>query len=123
MALSKRGDRVVVGLACKGDEPVAEGCRLLLAVARVPNTHDLGLGEAGIEADARDYIKLDDQCRTSAEGVWAMEICIGRGAFTHTSWNDHEIVAAILFDSDPRRIADRIPCYALFIDPRSAASA
>jgi pyruvate/2-oxoglutarate dehydrogenase complex dihydrolipoamide dehydrogenase (E3) component len=117
MALSKRGDRVVVGLECKGGEPVAEGSHLLLAVGRVPNTHDLGLGEAGIEADARGYIKVDDQCRTSAEGVWAMGDCNGRGAFTHTSWNDYEIVAANLFDNDPRRISDRIPCYALFIDP------
>jgi pyruvate/2-oxoglutarate dehydrogenase complex dihydrolipoamide dehydrogenase (E3) component len=94
-----------------------EGSHLLLAVGRIPNTGDLGLMEAGIEADARGFIKVDDQCRTSAEGVWALGDCNGRGAFTHTSWNDYEIVAANLFDNDARRISDRIPCYALFIDP------
>ena len=90
---------------------------VLLAVGRLPNTHDLGLKEGGIEADARGFIKVDEQCRTSAEGVWALGDCNGRGAFTHTSWNDYEIVAANLFDNDPRRISDRISCYALFIDP------
>ena len=117
MEFTKKGDRVVVGLACKGGEPIAEGSHVLLAVGRLPNTHDLGLKEAGIEADARGYIKVDDQCRTSAEGVWCMGDANGRGAFTHTSWNDYEIVAANLFDNDPRKISDRIPCYALFIDP------
>jgi pyruvate/2-oxoglutarate dehydrogenase complex dihydrolipoamide dehydrogenase (E3) component len=117
MALTKKGDRIVVGLECKGGEPIAEGSHLLLAVGRVPNTHDLGLQEAGVAADPRGYITVDEQCRTSAEGVWCMGDANGRGAFTHTSWNDYEIVAANLFDNDPRRISDRIPCYALFIDP------
>jgi pyruvate/2-oxoglutarate dehydrogenase complex dihydrolipoamide dehydrogenase (E3) component len=117
MALSREKDQIKVGLECKGGEPVAVGSHLLLAVGRLPNTHDLGLKEAGIEADARGYIKVDDQCRTSAEGVWCMGDANGRGAFTHTSWNDYEIVAANLFDKDPRGISDRIPCYALFIDP------
>ena len=94
-----------------------EGSHLLLAVGRLPNTHDLGLKEAGISADARGFITVDDQCRTSAEGVWCMGDANGRGAFTHTSWNDYEIVAANLFDNDPRKISDRISCYALFIDP------
>jgi len=94
-----------------------EGSHLLLAVGRLPNTGDLGLKAAGIAADARGYITVDDQCRTSAEGVWCMGDANGRGAFTHTSWNDYEIVAANLFDNDARRISDRIPCYALFIDP------
>ena len=117
MALSKRNGGVAVGLECRGGEPVAEGSHLLLAVGRLPNTHDLGLKEAGIETDARGYVKVDDACRTSAEGVWCMGDANGRGAFTHTSWNDYEIVAANLFDNDPRRVSDRIPCYALFIDP------
>jgi pyruvate/2-oxoglutarate dehydrogenase complex dihydrolipoamide dehydrogenase (E3) component len=117
MALSRKGDRLVVGLQCQGGAPVAEGTHLLLAVGRVPNTQDLGLEAAGIEADARGYIRVDDECRTSAKGVWAVGDCNGRGAFTHTSWNDHEIVAANLFDGDRRRISDRIPAYALFIDP------
>jgi pyruvate/2-oxoglutarate dehydrogenase complex dihydrolipoamide dehydrogenase (E3) component len=117
MTLEKRGERLVVGLECKGGEPIAEGSHLLLAVGRRPNTDDLGLGEAGIATDARGYITVDDQCRTSADGVWCMGDANGRGAFTHTAWNDYEIVAANLFDNDPRRISDRIPCYALFIDP------
>ena len=86
-------------------------------MGRRPNTDDLGLEAAGIRADARGYIEVDDQCRTSADGVWAVGDCNGRGAFTHTSWNDHEVVVANLFDHDPRRLSDRIPCHALFIDP------
>ncbi len=117
MALSRKGERIVVGLECQGGAPVAEGTHLLFAVGRLPNTHELGLAQAGIEADARGFIKVDEQCRTSAEGVWALGDANGRGAFTHTSWNDHEIVAANLFDKDARKISDRIPCYALFIDP------
>jgi pyruvate/2-oxoglutarate dehydrogenase complex dihydrolipoamide dehydrogenase (E3) component len=117
MALSAKNGRIVVGLECKGGEPLAEGSHLLLAVGRVPNTHDLGLEVAGVQTDARGYVVVDDQCRTSAEGVWCLGDANGRGAFTHTSWNDYEIVAANLFDRDARRISDRIPCYALFIDP------
>jgi pyruvate/2-oxoglutarate dehydrogenase complex dihydrolipoamide dehydrogenase (E3) component len=117
MALSRENKQIKVGLECKAGEPVAVGSHSLLAVGRVPNTHELGLKEAGIETDQRGYIKVDEQCRTSVEGVWAMGDCNGRGAFTHTSWNDYEIVAANLFDSDARKISDRIPCYALFIDP------
>lgn len=117
MALERRGDRIAVTLECRGGAPLADGSHLLFAVGRVPNTQDLGLNEAGIEADAHGYIMVDDACRTSAEGVWCMGDANGRGAFTHTAWNDYEIVAANLFDNDPRRISDRIPCYALFIDP------
>jgi len=117
MAVSKKGERIVVGLECKAGEPIAKGSHLLLAVGRVPNTHDLGLETAGVATDERGYVVVDDQCRTSAEGVWCMGDANGKGAFTHTSWNDYEIVAANLFDNDPRRISDRIPCYALFIDP------
>ena len=117
MELKKKGQRIVVGLHCKGGKPVAEGSHVLLAVGRTPNTSDLGLREAGIEADERGYIKVDDECQTSAAGVWAMGECNGKGAFTHTAYNDYEIVAANLFDADPRRISDRIQAYALFIDP------
>jgi pyruvate/2-oxoglutarate dehydrogenase complex dihydrolipoamide dehydrogenase (E3) component len=117
MALSRKGDRVVVGLECRGGAPIAEGSHVLLAVGRLPNTHDLGLEAAGIETDARGYIKVDDECRTTAPGVWALGDANGRGAFTHTSYNDYEIVAANLFDGDRRRISDRIQAYALFIDP------
>jgi pyruvate/2-oxoglutarate dehydrogenase complex dihydrolipoamide dehydrogenase (E3) component len=113
IALSKRGERIVVGAECEGEHPSIEGSHVLLAVGRQPNTDDLGLDAAGIKTDERGYIEVDDQCRTSAEGVWALGDCNGRGAFTHTSWNDHEVVVANLFDHDPRRISDRIPCYAL----------
>jgi len=117
MELKKKGKRISVGLHCKGGAPIAEGTHVLLAVGRTPNTADLGLREAGIEADERGYIKVDDECRTGAEGVWALGECNGKGAFTHTSYNDYEIVAANLFDGDKRRISDRIMTYALFIDP------
>ena len=108
---------IIVEAACDGVNTGIVASHVLLAVGRRPNTDDLGLEAAGIRADARGHIEVDDQCRTSAEGVWAVGDCNGRGAFTHTSWNDHEIVVANLFDNDPRRIADRIPCHALFIDP------
>ena len=118
MAFRGRGDGIAVQFESDGkNTEVCKASHLLLAVGRVPNTEDLGLKEAGIAADARGYITVDDQCRTSAEGVWCMGDANGRGAFTHTSWNDYEIVAANLFDNDPRKISDRIPCYALFIDP------
>jgi pyruvate/2-oxoglutarate dehydrogenase complex dihydrolipoamide dehydrogenase (E3) component len=113
LKVKKSAERIDVEFAGKS----VAGSHLLLAVGRAPNTHDLGLKEAGIAADARGFITVDDQCRTSAQGVWCMGDANGRGAFTHTSWNDYEIVAANLFDNDPRRISDRIPCYALFIDP------
>ena len=117
MALRRQGERIVVGLECKGGEPIAEGSHALLAVGRKPNTDDLDLGKAGIEMDERGFIKVDDECRTSAPGVWALGEANGKGAFTHTSYNDYEIVTANLFDGDRRRISDRIMTYALFIDP------
>ena len=99
-----------------GAEPIA-GIHLLMAVGRRPNTDDLGLENAGVETDARGYVVVDDQLRTNVEHIWAMGDCNGRGAFTHTSYNDFEIVAANLLDDDPRRVSDRIPTYALYIDP------
>jgi pyruvate/2-oxoglutarate dehydrogenase complex dihydrolipoamide dehydrogenase (E3) component len=117
MAVSGSRDGISIQFESNRKKTEIRGSHLLLAVGRVPNTGDLGLKEAGIAADARGYITVDDQCRTSAEGVWCMGDANGRGAFTHTSWNDYEIVAANLFDNDPRKISDRIPCYALFIDP------
>jgi len=116
ISLAREGERIKVGAACNNRDGVV-GSHVLLAVGRVPNTDGLGLETAGIRTDDRGYIVVDDQCRTHVDGVWAVGDCNGRGAFTHTSWNDHEIVVANLFDNDPRRISDRIPCYALFIDP------
>ncbi|HEY6820406.1 MAG TPA: FAD-containing oxidoreductase [Burkholderiales bacterium] len=117
MEVRKEKGRIVVGLSCKAGAPLAEGSHLLLALGRRPNTDDLGLDKAGVQVDERGYVKVDEHCRTSVEGIWALGDCNGRGAFTHTSYNDYEIVAANLFDRDERRISDRIQAYALFIDP------
>ncbi|HEY1440761.1 MAG TPA: FAD-containing oxidoreductase [Mycobacterium sp.] len=99
-----------------GAAPI-QGSHLLLAVGRRPNTDDLGLAAAGVQTDSRGYIVVDDQLKTSVDHIWAMGDCNGKGAFTHTSYNDFEIVAANLLDDDPRRVSDRITTYALFIDP------
>ncbi|MGV0744672.1 FAD-containing oxidoreductase [Mycolicibacterium sp. XJ870] len=99
-----------------GAESIA-GTHLLLAVGRAPNTDDLGLEHAGVQTDHRGYIVVDDQLRTNVEHIWAMGDCNGKGAFTHTSYNDFEIVAANLLDDDPRRVSDRVTAYALYIDP------
>lgn len=100
----------------EGAEPIV-GTHLLMAVGRQPNTDDLGLDNAGVETDGRGFIVVDDQLRTNVEHIWAMGDCNGRGAFTHTSYNDFEIVAANLLDNEPRKVSDRIPTYALYIDP------
>lgn len=117
LGVSRRNGAIAVSSDCAAGAPEIVGSHLLVAVGRRPNTDDLGLEAAGIERDARGYIKVDDQLRTSAAGVWAMGDVNGRGAFTHTSWNDYEIVAANLLDNDPRSVTDRFVAYALFIDP------
>lgn len=99
-----------------GADPIA-GSHLLVATGRRPNTDDLGLQAAGVRVDARGFIEVDDQLRTNVDHIWAMGDCNGKGAFTHTSYNDFEIVAANLLDGDPRRVSDRIATYALYIDP------
>lgn len=108
---------VCVVAECAEPRMEVHGTHLLLAVGRRPNTDDLGLAQAGVETDEHGYIVVDDQCRTNVDGIWAMGDCNGRGAFTHTSYNDYEIVAANVLDNESRRISDRIPCYALYIDP------
>ena len=108
---------VIVGLDCADDSRQVEGSHLLLAVGRVPNTGDLGLDHAGVETDKAGYIKVDDQLRTNVPGIWALGDCNGKGAFTHTAYNDFEIVAANLLDNDARKVSDRIMAYGLFIDP------
>ncbi len=111
-------DAIVQVHATRGGAAVAvNGSHLLMAVGRRPNTDDLGLDRAGVATDAKGYITVDDQCRANVEGIWAIGDVNGRGAFTHTSYNDYEIVAANIFDNDPRRISDRIACYGLFTDP------
>jgi pyruvate/2-oxoglutarate dehydrogenase complex dihydrolipoamide dehydrogenase (E3) component len=108
---------VEVGISCTSGEPRAVGSHVLLAVGRVPNTDDLGLDKAGVATDERGYIQVDDELRTNVPGIYALGDCNGRGAFTHTAYNDYEIVAANLLDNDPRRVSDRILCYAMYLDP------
>ncbi|MEB4211692.1 FAD-containing oxidoreductase [Mycobacterium sp. 94-17] len=113
IAKTGNGFQLVPG---RGAAPV-EGSHLLVAVGRRPNTDDLGLKAAGVHTDARGYVVVDDQLKTSVDHIWAMGDCNGKGAFTHTSYNDFEIVAANLLDGDPRRVSDRVTTYALYIDP------
>ncbi len=117
IGVAKQGSKVAVQLDCVHGAREVTGSHLLLAVGRRPNTDDLGLDTAGIDTDERGYIVVDEQLRTNVPGVWAVGDCNGRGAFTHTSYNDYEIVAANLLDNDPRRVSDRIVAYALYIDP------
>ena len=117
LRVEKHTDGVAVGLSCEGTSREVTGSHLLLAVGRVPNTADLGLDQVGIETDERGYICVDEQLRTNIAGIWALGDANGRGAFTHTAYNDFEIVAANLLDHDARRVSDRIPAYALYIDP------
>jgi pyruvate/2-oxoglutarate dehydrogenase complex dihydrolipoamide dehydrogenase (E3) component len=111
-----KGDKDFELTPAAGAAPI-RGTHLLLAVGRRPNTDDLGLEAAGVQTDARGYVVVDDQLKTNVDHIWAMGDCNGKGAFTHTSYNDFEIVAANLLDDDPRRVSDRIPTYALYIDP------
>lgn len=113
----ERGSGVRVQLHCTAGQPNVEGTHVLLAVGRTPNTDDLGLEQAGVKTDARGYIEVDDYLRTSAPNVYALGDCNGRGAFTHTAYNDYEIVADNLLQGTDRKVTDRIPIYALFTDP------
>ena len=108
---------VAVGVDCASGEPAVIGSHVLLAVGRRPNTDSLGLDKAGVATDARGYIVVDDGLATTVPGIWALCDCNGRGAFTHTAYNDYEIVAANLLDGGNRRVSDRIPAYALYVDP------
>jgi pyruvate/2-oxoglutarate dehydrogenase complex dihydrolipoamide dehydrogenase (E3) component len=117
VSLARRGAEIAVGVDCAEGAPETIASHLLLATGRRPNTDDLGLDAAGIERDERGYIAVDDTLRTSAPGVWALGDCNGRGAFTHTAYNDFEIVAANLLDGEDRKVSDRIPAYALYTDP------
>ena len=116
-AVERQGQGVRLTAKAGGNPVTVDGSHLLLAVGRLPNTGDLNLEAAGVKTDARGYIQVDDELRTSADGIWAMGDVNGRGAFTHTSYNDFEIVAANLLDNDRRRVSDRITAYALFTDP------
>ncbi|MGH9969156.1 MAG: FAD-containing oxidoreductase [Pyrinomonadaceae bacterium] len=117
ISLRKRDSLVAVGLECDQGPREVLGTHILLAVGRTPNTKDLGLDLAGVATDQRGYITVDDQLQTAVPGIWALGDCNGRGAFTHTAYNDYEIVADNLLDAGQRRISDRIRAYALFVDP------
>ena len=123
IAFSARDEAVAVQVDCAHGEPEVMASHVLLAMGRRPNTDDLNLDLAGIETDARGYIVVDDTLATSAPGVWAMGDCNGRGAFTHTAFNDYEIIAANLLDGEARRLSQRISGYALYIDPPLGGSA
>jgi len=114
---AKRDGGTVVSADIDGEQSEIRGSHVLVATGRRPNTDDLGLDKAGIEVDKRGYIVVDDELRASVPGVWALGDCNGKGAFTHTSYNDFEVVAANLLDNDQRRVSDRITAYALYIDP------
>ena len=117
VGVEKRGNRIAVKVESTGKISQVVGTHVLVAIGRRPNTDDLGLDKAGIATDPRGYIQVDDQLRTNVPGIWAMGDCNGRGAFTHTSYNDFEIVAANILDNDRRRVTDRITAYALYTDP------
>ena len=117
VAVARRGDGVAVTANCDGGPEDIVGSHVLLAVGRRPNTDDLALDAAGVATDPRGYIVVDDALQTNVPGIWALGDVNGRGAFTHTSYNDYEILAANMFDDDPRRLSDRITTYGLFIDP------
>jgi pyruvate/2-oxoglutarate dehydrogenase complex dihydrolipoamide dehydrogenase (E3) component len=115
--VAKSGESIVVGVDCTVGAPEIHGSHLLVAVGQRPNTDDLGLDRAGIRRDDHGYIVVDDHLRTNVSGVWTLGDCNGKGAFTHTAYNDFEIVAANLLDNDPRQLNDRIAAYALYTDP------
>jgi pyruvate/2-oxoglutarate dehydrogenase complex dihydrolipoamide dehydrogenase (E3) component len=112
-----RKQDISAGVNCRAGEPEVMGSHVLLAVGRRPNTDSLGIEKTGIKLDQHGYIVVDDQLRTNVPGIWALGDCNGKGAFTHTAYNDFEIVAENLLDGRARRVSDRIPCYGLFIDP------
>jgi pyruvate/2-oxoglutarate dehydrogenase complex dihydrolipoamide dehydrogenase (E3) component len=115
--VAEQDGEIEVGVECAAGVPAVHGSHLLLAVGRRPNTDDLGLPNAGVAQDQEGYIVVDDQLRTNVPGIWALGECNGRGAFTHTAYNDFEIVAANLLDGEARRVSYRIPAYAVFVDP------
>ena len=117
IGFARTEEGVSVSVTCAHGAPAVVGSHVLLAIGRRPNTDDLGLEAAGVATDARGYIIVDDQLRTTVEGVWALGDCNGRGAFTHTAYNDFESLAANLLDGEDRRVSQRFPGYALYIDP------
>ncbi|MCG5481579.1 MAG: FAD-containing oxidoreductase [Ensifer alkalisoli] len=114
---AKQADGISAGVDCTSGAPEVVGSDVLLATGRRPNTDDLRLDKAGVKTDERGYIEVDDVLQTNVPHIFALGDCNGRGVFTHTAYNDFEIVAANLLDNDPRKVSDRIQTYALYIDP------
>ena len=117
LSVARKGNGIAVEIETSRGRAEVAGSHLLVAIGRRPNTDGLGLEKAGVKVDSRGFIEVDDELRTSAPGIWALGDVNGRGAFTHTSYNDYEIVAANVLDNDPRHLSDRIMAYALYIDP------
>jgi pyruvate/2-oxoglutarate dehydrogenase complex dihydrolipoamide dehydrogenase (E3) component len=106
-----------LALDCSDGPPEISGSHILFAVGRIPNTDDLALERAGVRTGPRGHVEVDETLATNVPGIWAIGDCNGRGAFTHTAYNDFEIVAANLLDGEDRKVGDRIPGYALYTDP------
>ncbi|MDR9418077.1 FAD-containing oxidoreductase [Gracilimonas sp.] len=117
ISASQSKNEIIVNIDCASGSPQVKGTHLLVATGRRPNSDDLGLEHTDIELNNRNYISTDDTLQTSVEGIWALGDVNGIGAFTHTAYNDFEIVAANLFDNDPRKVSDRILNYSLYTDP------
>jgi pyruvate/2-oxoglutarate dehydrogenase complex dihydrolipoamide dehydrogenase (E3) component len=117
IALARHDQGVAVSVDCTDGPPEYVGSAVLLAVGRRPNTDDLALDRAGVATDAKGYITVNDDLSTNVPGIWALGDCNGKGAFTHTAYNDFEIVAANLLDGEHRKVSDRVPAYALYVDP------
>jgi pyruvate/2-oxoglutarate dehydrogenase complex dihydrolipoamide dehydrogenase (E3) component len=117
LSLAPHADGVAVHVDCEEGSPQVVGTHVLLAVGRTPNTGDLGLDAAGVKTDERGYVEVNDRLETSVPGIWALGDCNGKGAFTHTAYNDYEIVAGNLLDGEDRKVSDRIMAYALYVDP------
>lgn len=117
LAVEPRERGIAINVDCTVGDKTVVGSNLLMAVGRVPNTDDLGLDAAGVTRDKRGYIEVGDDLQTNVPGIYALGDCNGKGAFTHTTYNDYEIVAANLLDGEHRSVNERITSYALFIDP------
>jgi pyruvate/2-oxoglutarate dehydrogenase complex dihydrolipoamide dehydrogenase (E3) component len=117
VTMQKETNGVSIGVDCESGAPRESGTHVLVAVGRVPNTDDLGLDNADIRVDSLGYIQVDAELRTSNPRVWALGDCNGKGAFTHTAYNDYEIVADNVLSNAGRKYTDRVPAYALYTDP------
>ena len=117
IAAKELSGKFEISVDCKGEETTLECTHVLIATGRVPNTSKLGLENTNVKLDERGYIEVDDELKTSVENIWALGDCNGKGAFTHTAYNDFQIVNSHLFETKKRKVSDRFTCYAIFTDP------